>query len=55
MKNFIEFCNYYRGIDFYTKSGRQVFKFEVFWSGMTPPQIDKQLVQRDRPVHFKYF
>jgi hypothetical protein len=49
MKNFHEFCNYYRGIDFYTKKGRRLWKFEVFWSKLTIPQIDKELVQRDRP------
>ena len=48
MTTFNNFCAYYRGIDFYTKKGRQLWKFEVFWSGLTIPQIDKELVQRER-------
>jgi len=49
MKNFHEFCNYYRGIDFYTKKGRRLWKFEVFWSGLSIVQVEQLLELRDRP------
>jgi hypothetical protein len=42
MKNFIEFCNEVNGYTFYSKkSGNQIFRFEMFWSGLTPSQCFK--------------
>ena len=36
--NYIEFCNELSGYTFHNKQGKQVYRFEMFWSGLTPSQ-----------------
>jgi hypothetical protein len=38
-KSFLEFCNELKGYSFHSKrTGYQVYKFEMYWHGLTPKQ-----------------
>lgn len=38
--NYLEYTQQLRGFDFYhKKSGNQIFKWQLYWSGINPTQV----------------
>ena len=47
--NFIEFCSELFGFNFFCKkSGNQIFKYEMFWSGLSPMQCFTKFNTKNR-------
>jgi hypothetical protein len=46
--SFREFCNEVRGYSFHSKkTGYQVYKFELYWSGLSPNQCFSKFESRE--------
>jgi hypothetical protein len=45
--SFLEFTIKYRGKKFINKNGLQVFKYQIFWTGLTENQIKMKYVITD--------
>jgi hypothetical protein len=42
--SFLDFCNALRGYSFHSKkTGYQIYKFELYWSGYNPKQCFEKL------------
>jgi|LakMenEpi03Aug12_release.lakeMendotaPanAssembly.Ray.scaffolds.fasta_scaffold3160771_1 hypothetical protein len=45
--SFLEFTRKYSGKKFINKNGMQVFKYQIFWNGLTENQIKMKYVITD--------
>jgi hypothetical protein len=41
-KTFLEFCEELRGKKILNKYGKEIFKFQLFWNGLTTEQVKEK-------------
>ena len=49
-KDFLDFCNTYKGVNFYCKkTGNIIYKFELYWKNISPAAIHNRYISKERP------
>lgn len=52
---FISFCNAVQGFEFYSKeTGYQIYKYEMYWSGLNPIQCFKKYDTKEIKIYNSY-
>lgn len=52
---FLEFCNQIEGYTFHSKkTGYQIYRFEMYWTGLTPVECFNNFNTKKIPKHNSY-